>query len=103
MNKIISSFIGILLGLLYCIIIYGNKKENSIPNLSINFGSLIRNGHIYIFNKHIHHWLIFTIIILLSFNHRFQQIINKKYIYVIRGFSIVMILQGLSYKDWYKF
>ena len=91
---------GMLFGIVYCNAMYG-KKENSIPKFSLHFGSIIRNGHIYLFNKHIHHWIIFLFIMILTFNHKLQTYIFKKYIYQIRGFSIIMILQGLSYRDWY--
>ena len=93
---------GIFFGIIYCNIMYG-KKEKSIPTLSLNFGSMVRNGHIYLFNKHIHHWLIFLFIMMLTFNHKLQTHIFKKYMYQIRGFCISMILHGLSYSDWYIF
>ena len=102
MKSVISTIIGILFGLIYCIIMYDNKI-NSNPKLVINFGSMIRNSHIYLFNKHIHHWLIFLFILVLTFVNKLQITIFKKYIYQIRGFSIIMILHGLSYSDWYIF
>jgi len=85
---------GFIIGFLYCVITFGNKKEGSTPNISINLPPFIINGHIMLFGYHIHHWLIFSIILFCI----------RKYNYnILKGFSVFMILHGLSYNDWYKF
>ena len=51
------------------------------------------------YTVHIHHWLIFTIFLIVLF-----YVNVKRYLHdILLGFSVGAILQGLSYSDWYVF
>ena len=76
------------------------KNEKNDPNIKPTLYPIIYKGMIIIpYNKykafHLHHWPIYLFICLLSF-----------YIYIpdiIFGFSAGLSLQGLTYKDRFKF
>ena len=51
-------------------------------------------------NKHIHHWIIFTVILLLSM---INMGVDKRIVEVIRGFSVIMVVHGLMYADRFDF
>ena len=89
---------GVILGLIYITIAFWGKSEGDKPNIQITIGNFIRNGHFYLFNRHIHHWMIFMIVAItisiLNLNKFFSI-----YLDYLMGFSVVMILHGLSYFD----
>ena len=76
------------------------KNENSDPIIKPTLYPIIYNGMIIIpYNKHkavhIHHWSIYLIICFLS--------LYIKMINIVFGFSLGLLLQGLTYKDRFKF
>ncbi len=86
---------GILLGLIYSQF-FLPKKEGKTNLKFLTFYPIIFEGKILlpINNKqviHIHHWVIYLIATLFIENNTFL------------GFSIVLILQGLMYKDCFQF
>ena len=60
MKPFLDLLMGILLGVIFILIFFGCKiRCKTTPNIKINMGNFIRNTHIYIFDKHIHHWMIY--------------------------------------------
>ena len=85
--------------LFICYLISNNAGEP--PKFKIKCDDLFVNGSFYIGSRHIHHWLIFLILLIIFFSY---------YIFYpsdlgifIMGFSILMILHGLSYNDCFVF
>jgi len=72
-----------------------NKK---LPLMKIKFFQFSPEIHIHFKNKtlHLHHWLYFTIVLVitLTFNINFLDNIFAK------GYLVGGILQGLSFSDW---
>ena len=95
-----SLIAGICIGIIYCIIMFNTCGKK--PNICINrkFKLLnfleIKNSSLYIKDYHIHHWCIFILISFLMYMY------GSNY-YIIYGFSLVLILQGLSYADRFEF
>ncbi len=94
--------LGIILGLIFVLSMFeldfvAKKKPKmkiDIPLMGIKNSTVIING------THIHHWLIFTIILLMSL---INMGINRIVLNVLRGFSVIMILHGLMYPDRFDF
>ena len=99
-------FIGLMVGLIYCKLVYPMKEFGRLKYFNFTFGPF-RNGKLYIKNYHIHHWLVFLIIIILMAIALLifpSQIKNYIEIYsVLIGISVIMIGHGLSYKDAFDF
>ncbi len=93
---------GILIGLIYIINIFGYRfRCKSCPNIKINLPILgIKNSKIVLYNKHIHHWLLFSLILCLSL---FIILENQLIIYFIQGISVTFIIHGLIYEDRFDF
>lgn len=66
--------------------IFSGKKEGKKPRLILE-----RNKY----NYHIHHWIIFSAILIIL-------LIVKYYNDIIYGIIIGIIVQGLTYRDFYK-
>ena len=99
---IIELLIGALCGIIFTVLFFGlNIKSKSFPKLKINVGNFIRNSHIYLFGKHIHHWLINLVVLLIVFV--LNMYYPSKYFYLIIGFNIVLIAHGLLYDDRFDF
>jgi len=92
--------LGLCLGLLFCFTLFTPYRK--YPRIQYSKLLLknpevkIKNSSIFICKKHIHHWLIFLLILLLSYK-------SKQKFNTIKGFSYIMILQGLSYRDRFCF
>ena len=94
--------LGIILGLIFVLSMFEldfvAKKK---PKVKIDIPLMgIENSTVIINETHIHHWLIFTIILLMSL---INVGIDRNILGVIRGFSVVMILHGLMYADRFDF
>ena len=91
---------GILIGLLYIISIFGtHMKSGNCHNLNFTIPCLfIKEGSIIINDYHIHHWLIFLILLFITLLLK-----NNNIILFIQGFSIVLIIHGLHYDDCFCF
>jgi hypothetical protein len=93
---------GILIGIIYIIIIFGYRfKCKSCPSLKLNIPFLgIKNSKLVVYNKHIHHWLLFSMILCGSL---FIILENQTIIYFIQGISVSLIIHGLIYEDRFDF
>lgn len=92
MNKLL---LGILFGLIYSKNILP-KEHNNNPKICFTLNSFLYKSMIIIpISKkkalHIHHWFIYSIILLYSLFFKISDI--------IKGFSFILIIQGLLYKD----
>ena len=74
--------------------LFSGAKEGDPGIVSLEWDSSILNANI-----HIHHWLIFFILLIIYITN-FQCDANKK---IITGFLLGGIIQGLSYNDWNEF
>ena len=51
--------LGVILGVLFVFISFGTDiKEKSKPRIKINIPPIVKDSHILLFNKHLHHWFI---------------------------------------------
>ena len=96
MNK--YNIYGFIICLLYINFVFKNKAGEPPKRFNISFGNIIKNGSIYLFNKHIHHWLISLIILCFTFKKNDQIIFG-----IINGFLFLFLIHGLSYKDCFEF
>ena len=94
---------GIILSYIFTRIFFGKIKSGKSPNILINIPPFIINSKLILFNKHIHHWLVFLIILLLLFIFRKKLSKYKSFLEFSMGFSFYMILHGLQYKDAFDF
>jgi hypothetical protein len=89
---------GAFLSCISILLFFGtNLIPNQIPKIKINIKPFIQDSRIILFNRHIHHWMFFLgVFFTSSFLFLFYklQILN-----VIKGFSFILILHGLGYKD----
>ena len=92
---------GVCVALLYVLIAYCGRKDGEPPRCECSCGP-IHNGMLYLCNIHIHHWLIYSVVLILSV---ILYVIFWHDIFIAIGaFSIVLVLQGLlCYKDPCKF
>ena len=95
-------FISGILAALFFIQLFICNSEGEPPKYKISCDDFFINGSFYIASRHIHHWFIFLIIFIF--------IIIPGYIFLpsnfwnfFAGFSILMILHGLSYSDCFVF
>jgi hypothetical protein len=96
----LSLYSGSLCAVIYTFLVLPGKKDHT-PLIKPTIFPIIYKGMFLIsLNKdkalHIHHWVIFLIILL------YLLYIKKKYYFLI-GVSIVLIVQGLLYSDRFKF
>ena len=94
--------LGAIVGIIFVLLVFGNefiaKKE---PKIKIDIPLIgMKESRIIIGNKHIHHWLIFTVILLLSL---VDMGVDKRMVEVLRGFCVTMIVHGLIYADRFDF
>ena len=90
---------GIIISILYSYIILPRKIGN-YPKIDLTIYPVIKNGMLIIpLNKrnalHIHHWIIFFILCILSNFIKIHKI--------ILGISIGLFIQGVLYKDSFNF
>ena len=93
MNK--EYIYGIIIGILYSIFILPNNSKKN-PNIDITIYPFLYSGMVIVpINKkkavHIHHWIIYLLILLLSFFINIPEIII--------GFSLFLFIQGICYND----
>ena len=95
-------FLGICIGIIFILLFFGTSiVEKSEPKIIINIGNIIRNSSIYLFNIHIHHWIIGTVLLLGII--LMEQYYSAKSFSVLKGIAIVLIIHGLMYKDRFDF
>ena len=98
--------LGSILSIIWILCFFGTEiKEKSKPKISINIKPFIKDSSLILFNKHIHHWLVFLIVFIIIIIIKKSNKINK-YDYILNilmGYSFVQILHGLRYKDRFDF
>lgn len=104
--------LGFILGLIFAAFFYPNKSGGK-PLISPTVYPFMCNGSIIIpvgsrFAFHIHHWIIFSFVLLLYFafiepHQKMFEDRKKKHFFVwisiAVGFVFAMIIHGLFYKD----
>ena len=95
----LSFFIGFILSYLYSIWVLP-KKEGEEPLINPILYPILYKGMVVIpYNNinaiHLHHWIIYLFICLLSIIYFIPEIII--------GFSLGLLLQGIQYKDSFIF
>lgn len=97
MDKVIFSIIGYVVGFMYNYFTSGRTEgvQGIIPNIEFSFGSK---------NIIIHHWLtqalVLGAVLIIETKYSF---IPRLLLYLMVGFLLGGINQGLLYSDWYKF
>lgn len=94
---------GFLFSVLITKVFFGKIKSGKKPNIIINIPPFIVESKILIFNKHIHHWVIFSFILIGLFIFKKKQQKYNNLVKFIVGFSIFMIIHGLQYDDAFDF
>uniref|UniRef100_A0A6C0J3R4 Uncharacterized protein n=1 Tax=viral metagenome TaxID=1070528 RepID=A0A6C0J3R4_9ZZZZ len=94
------NIIGLILGFIFVKLIF-NNNENEQHKLSFNFKNIIKNGSLFIMNKHIHHWLISLVILFITIPYQIKY--KNKHISILNVFFILFFLHGLTYKDRFIF
>ena len=90
---------GVFISLVYAVLFLPNKK-NIHPVIKFSIPPLLYKGMIIIpYNKeraiHLHHWIIYLFICFISFIVSIPRILC--------GLSFGLFLQGIIYKDRFKF
>ena len=86
-------FIGIIVGYIFCKIMYNKEKE--FPNFAPTISLLgLNNGHQKIYGVRIHHWMWGVVLLSISIYYN---------LFIIIGFSFSILIHGLSYKDCFDF
>ena len=94
---------GLIISYIFTKIFFGKIKEGKAPNILITIPPFIKNSKVVLFNKHIHHWLIFLIILLLLIIFRKNLSKYKLFLEFSIGFCFYLIIHGLQYKDAFDF
>jgi hypothetical protein len=91
---------GIIIGIIFIVVFFGFEiNPKSKPRIKINIPPFVQDSHIIVCNKHIHHWLVSSILLSVVFylNN------NNRVCYILEGFFAIIILHGLLYNDWFDF
>jgi hypothetical protein len=95
--------LGLIMGIIVLYIFFGTEiKCGATPKILINIPPIIINSRIYIGNFHLHHWLIGVLLLLICLS---LHILKFRYdiIYLLYGFTNILILHGLLYQDCFDF
>ena len=101
-NKFLLFCNGLIIGIIFILVCFGLEiQTKSTPKIKINIGSLVKDSHIYLFGKHMHHWFInlIVLIIVLILDRYFPN----KYLKIVMGFNLALIFHGLLYEDCFDF
>lgn len=95
----LSFIIGLFISYFYHVLVLP-KNEGSEPLINPTIYPLLYKGMVIIpYNKkyaiHLHHWLLYLLICILSLFFNIPEIII--------GFSIGLLIQGFTYKDFMNF
>jgi hypothetical protein len=80
-------WIGLFLGLVYTTL--GFHAETQPPRLALTLGP-IHQGMLFICGYHIHHWMVFLLVLPLAWILSWDN---------MGAFSLVMVAHGLTYTD----
>lgn len=92
---IVFLFISIIIGYIICYYLNYLPQQNDLLKQKKQHLILTWNSQSY----HIHHWITFSIIILLIIIGRYSSFYL---IIIIIGFSFGCALEGFLFDDWYK-
>ncbi len=103
MRTEVSYFIlGGVLSFIWILHFFGTRiTSKTKPKIKINIKPFIKDSCVILFNKHIHHWIIFLCLFVTS--SILLYFYKYKLLNVIHGFSFIQIVHGLSYKDRFDF
>ena len=95
-------FISGILAALFFIQLFICNCEGEPPKYKISCDDFFINGSFYIGSRHIHHWFLFSGIFVgtIIFKHVF---FSSNFLEFLAGFSLMMIVHGLSYEDCFVF
>ena len=100
--EVIMLYIGLLISAAYILFMFPNNNYStqSYPRIQLTLYPILYRGMIHIpISKrnclHVHHWLVYSLVILSSFIYEIPS-------YII-GFSIGLCIHGLMYKDAFQF
>ncbi len=94
--------LGCILSMIWILHFFGTRlKPKTKPKIKINIPPLIQDSHIILFNKHIHHWMVFLVVFIIS--SILLYFYNHKLLNIIQGYSLIQIIHGLSYNDRFDF
>ena len=93
---------GLVIGIIFILYFFGLKiQTKSTPKIKINIGNFVRDSHIYLFGKHMHHWFVNLIVLIIVLI--LDRYYPCKYFKIIMGFNLVLIFHGLLYSDCFDF
>ena len=78
-----------------------SNNEGEPPKYQIKWDDFFINGSFYVGSRHIHHWLIFLILLMGIILTRI--LFPSNFIDLLAGFSLTMVCHGLSYQDCFVF
>tara|TARA_Y100000992_G_scaffold12964_1_gene7752 strand:- start:1113 stop:1466 length:354 start_codon:yes stop_codon:yes gene_type:complete len=95
---------GLLAGVAYIAVAFGFEiRSKSPPKIQINAGDFIRNSHIYVLGKHVHHWCICLAILFAIAAVEVHTRSSSKHMATAKGFAVALLLHGLLYDDCFDF
>ena len=95
---------GVILGLIFILLTFElNFDVKKKPKIRINIPKItieMKDSVVMVNNYHIHHWLIFSwILLMIDVGIESQDVLKD----VIKGFSVIMVIHGLMYVDRFDF
>ena len=92
-------YIGIILSILYTRYMYGNIEPKKYPKIKLSINPILKDGHFRFFNYHLHHWILFLLLLVFLLSIKVSKEFNYNLIRLLIGFSLYMIIHGLQYED----
>ena len=89
-------FIGTSLAWIYLYYILNNKSGTLPKYIRPSIHGILENGHIIIKGLHIHHWIIFSVILLIILI--LNLVCGSQYLFLF-GITLTFIYHGLGYDD----
>lgn len=82
---------GAAAGLAYAVLGFG--PQGTPPRLAVSWGPFER-GHLVVAGYHVHHWVVYGVVGPVAFAFGWAN---------VASFAAVMVAQGLSYGDRFRF
>jgi hypothetical protein len=104
--KIHLLILGIVLAIVYSILFLPNREGGAAGSKKLTFYPFMYEGKIAIPISddqilHVHHWIIYLILIILILS--LKRFLSDQVYYILLGFAATMVIQGLSYSDCFDF
>tara|TARA_Y100000588_G_scaffold296579_1_gene317087 strand:- start:379 stop:696 length:318 start_codon:yes stop_codon:yes gene_type:complete len=100
-SLLMYSFLGGIFALFFSDTFIANR-EGQPPKFIIKWDEFFINGSFYIGSRHIHHWVIFSLLLIFLII-LYLLFPSNSLILFFGGFSVYMILHGLRYNDCFVF